>query len=283
MIAAGSCGGNPPPQQGQQGAPPPTMAAGPLPGVVQARNAALQQPGALSAYQLANTIHGYARAGHYANRRQLHEYDVRDAIDRLSSAPAMAAEDQAMLATWRGILYGDIGNKERAVEELNHSLSVAPTNLAAGTLITHFAMTGQVQAIFETCKSVAPVLRDPNEKYQLTQHCMQNSRAISQAAALAWAPPEHVEWFHAETARRQNAQAAYQQQQAAQQAYEQQQEQARQAQDARERSNRAVATYACSQECRETAYDCQSECDGNGACEFGCSSRRDRCLRECKE
>ncbi len=281
LLVVVTCGGTPPPPQ-QHMAPAPAP-AGPLAAVVSARNAALQQPGALSAYQLANTIHAYAKAGHYANRGALLQQDANDAIARLSAAPAMAADDQAMLATWRGILYGDLGNREMAIEELNHSLSVAPSNLAAGTLVTHFALAGEMPSIFNTCKSVAPILRDPNEKYQLTQHCMKSSRAISQAGALAWAPPAHVDWYHAETVRRQQSHAAQQQQQAAIQQQQQQQQAIQQQQAARERSNNAVATYACSQECRETGYDCQSECNGNGACEFGCSSRRDRCLRACKK
>lgn len=293
LLLLGSCGPAQQPQQAPPQAPMPQAQAprGPTASnaVLAARQQAQQQPGPLSAYHLARTVHGHAEAGYYAQQNSLLLTDASDAISRLKAATAVSPEDQALLTSWMGILHLDMGRTEVAMQELHEALSYAPSNLAAGALVNLYAARSEMSKLFEVCTAVAPALADPNEIYQLTQHCMQNSRAISQEGALSWAPPSLATWFHQETRRRQGLQQQQQMdQQRADEAAEreasarQAEDSRRQSEAARQRSSDAVASYACSQECRETGYDCQSECDGNGACEFGCSSTRDRCLRDCK-
>ena len=125
-----------------------------------------------------------------------------EALAALTRNEATAGPDKPQLAALRGVLLLDLGRNDEAWTELQRSMALRPTLLAAGAIVPTLRLQGRHDDVVQTCDRSAGAITDRDELYKLIKLCAANMDAHDDAAALAWATPEQRAFFDAEKARR---------------------------------------------------------------------------------
>ena len=120
------------------------------------------------------------------------------------SAPAesRSGPQLATLIADRGLLLLDLGRNHEGWAELQRSMAVAPTLVAARGIVSVWGARRRSDEVGEACARTLPAMREPDSRFQLLDLCVKNMHATTEAAALAWAPPEALAFYRDERARR---------------------------------------------------------------------------------
>jgi hypothetical protein len=159
-------------------------------------------PGAVEAATYAQAMHDAAAAHVFADKPAEFRRRADEALAALTRNEATAGPDKPKLAALRGLLLLDLGRNDDAWAELQRSMALRPTLLAAGAILPALRQQGRHGEVAETCARSAGAITDRNELYNLIQLCAANMDARDDAAALAWATPDQRAFFDAEKARR---------------------------------------------------------------------------------
>lgn len=172
-------------------------------------------PGAVEAATYGQALHDAAAARAFADNPAEFRRRADEALAALTRNEPTAGPDKPKLAALRGLLLLDLGRNDDAWAELQRSMALRPTLLAASATVPALRQQGRHDDVVQTCDRCAGAITDRSELYKLIQLCAANMDAPDGAAALAWATPEQRAFFNAETARRKReAQEALEVQQA---------------------------------------------------------------------
>jgi len=229
--------------------------------------------GPRQAVEYARAVHDAVAAGAYRANPFRWGTDLPGAIQALDGATPTAGSDAGLLVAWRAVLLADNAQPDDAVREYERSLSIGPTYLAAAALAAYYGRSGRVDQVHAVCGATVPRLTDDSERFDLMSACYQASNALSEEAGLPWASPEQLAWYRGERARRQQAAVT-----AANATRQKEQS------ELRDRRDQMIVGKLCREECNEKAARCYAGCGdvARNACEYGCRSREDRCLRACE-
>lgn len=159
-------------------------------------------PGAVEAATYAQALHDAAAAHAFAHRPAEFRRQADEALAALTRNEPTAGPNRPKLVALRGLLLVDLGRNDEAWAELQRSIALRPTLLAAGAIVPALRLQGRHDDVVHACDSCAGAITDRTELYKLIQLCAANMDAPDGAAALAWATPEQRAFFDAETARR---------------------------------------------------------------------------------
>ncbi len=159
-------------------------------------------PGAVEAATYAQALHDAAAAHAFAHRPAEFRRQADEALAALTRNETTAGPDKPQLAALRGVLLLDLGRNDEAWAELQRSMALRPTLLAAGAIVPALRQQGRHDDVVQTCDRSARAITGRDELYRLIQLCAANMDAPDDAAALAWATPEQRAFFDAEKARR---------------------------------------------------------------------------------
>jgi hypothetical protein len=238
-----------------------------------ARAAWTSSPGARQAVDYARSVHDALGAGAYQADPFRWQQDLPGAIGALDAATLQAGGDAAQLVAWRAVLLGDNAQPTDAVREYERSLELGPNYVAAAGLVGYYGRGGRVADVHAVCGETVRQLRDERERFDLMAACLQASNALTEESGMPWATADELAWFRAERARQQQVAAA-----------EADATRQRELDDVRAERDRRMVGRLCRDECADTVDRCYADCGdvARDACEYGCKSREDRCLRECK-
>jgi hypothetical protein len=171
---------------------------------VDSTHLALQRhPGAVEAA-------AYAEALHEAGQQQVYRADstefqrrANEALVALGASEGTAGPDRPRLVAWRGLLLLDLRRNDEARVELEKSMAMRPTLIAARGLVPMLHGQGRTDAVGQTCAAGAASITERDELFGLMQLCAANMNAGDEATALSWATPELRAFYDAERARRQ--------------------------------------------------------------------------------
>jgi hypothetical protein len=171
-------------------------------------------PGAQRAALYAEALHdayvGQAYVDHAAELTQRAD----EALAALGAAERSGGPQLPTLIAYRGLLLLDLGRNEEGWTELQRSMAIAPTVVAARGVVSVWGVRGRSDKVAEACARTLPAMRGPESRFQLLDLCVKNMHAATEAAALAWAPPEALAFYRAERKRREDAAALIASQQA---------------------------------------------------------------------
>jgi hypothetical protein len=167
-----------------------------------ARTALAAHPGAVEAQRYAEAVHDAAAAGTYAGWPAQFRRLADAALQGLARSQASAGPDKPKLVAWRGVLLGDLGRYDESWNEVQRSMTMRPTLIAARALVTGLHRHHQREGVVQTCVRSAGAITDRNELFDLIDLCAANMEAPNEAEALAWATPETRAFFEDERARR---------------------------------------------------------------------------------
>jgi hypothetical protein len=130
---------------------------------------------------------------------------IRRANEALASLGAGESGGGPQLATaigYRGLLLLDLGRNHEAWAELQRSMAVAPTLAATRGIVSVWGARKRSDKVGEACARTLPAMREPDSRFQLLELCVKNMHSPTEAAALAWAPPEALAFYRDERQRR---------------------------------------------------------------------------------
>jgi hypothetical protein len=159
-------------------------------------------PGAVEAATYAQALHDAAAVHAFAHSPTEFRRRANEALVALTRNEATAGPDKPKLAALRGVLLLDLGRDDEAWTELQRSMTLRPTLLAASAIVPALRQQRRHDDVAETCERCAAAITDRDELYKLIQLCAANMNANDDTAALAWAAPEQRAFFDAEKARR---------------------------------------------------------------------------------
>ena len=208
--------------------------------VLDARTALGAHPGALEAARYAEALHDAAAAHAYADRSSEFARLADEALTALNRNETTAGPDRPKLVAWRGVLLGDLGRYDEAWTELQRSMAMRPTLVAARAIVPGLRRQHQHDDVVQTCVRSAATITDRYELFNLIELCAANMDAPNEAASLAWAAPETRAFFAAERERRKREAEEARAAQAAQEADDQMRAAMQSMQDAMDESMRAA-------------------------------------------
>ena len=154
----------------------------------------------------------YAEALHDAFVRHAYADDAvtftqhaDEALAGLAGAESKSGSQLPELLAYRGLLLLDLGRNHEAWSELQRSMAITPTLVAARGIVPVWGARSQPDKVADTCARTLRAVRRASTRFELLDLCVRNMHSVSEAAALAWAPPEAAAFYRDERARRQQA------------------------------------------------------------------------------
>jgi hypothetical protein len=157
---------------------------------------------AVAAAAYAEALHHAIEAGVYRRNSLEFQQRANEALAGLSANQATAGPDRPKLVAWRGQLLLDLGRNDEAWAELQRSMTMRPTLIAARGVLPILRRQGQINRIGETCATSALAITDRNELFRLIELCAANVNPRDETAALGWATADLRAFYEAERARR---------------------------------------------------------------------------------
>jgi hypothetical protein len=142
-----------------------------------------------------------AYADHPADFRQRAE----EALAVLSQEENAAGSQRAALIAYRGLLLLDLRRRHEGWAELQRSMAIAPTRVAARGIVPAWGALKRGDKVAEACAQTLPAMRQSDDRFELLDLCVRNMHAPTEAAALAWAPPDALTFYRQESRRRAEA------------------------------------------------------------------------------
>ena len=170
--------------------------------VESARTAWARDPSGQHAVIYAEALHDAFVGQAYADRPVDFRQRADEALAALGAARSRTNPQLATLVADRGVLLLDLGRNHEGWAELQRSMSIAPTLAATRGIVSVWGARGRSDEVGEACARTLPAMRDPDSRFQLLDLCAKNMHAATEAAALAWAPPEVLTFYRDERARR---------------------------------------------------------------------------------
>jgi hypothetical protein len=161
------------------------------------------QRAAVYAEALLDAFEGQAYADHAAEFTQ-HAGEV---LAALGAAENSSGSRLPTLIAYRGLLLLVLGRNQEGWAELQRSIAIAPTVVAARGIVSVWGSRRRSDKVAEACARTLPAMRGPESRFQLLDVCVKNMHAANEAAALAWAPPEALVFYRSERTRREDAAA----------------------------------------------------------------------------
>jgi hypothetical protein len=144
-----------------------------------------------------------ASVGHaYADQPSQLTQRAGEVLVALSAAEGRSGPQLPTLMAERGLLLLDLGRNHEGWAELQRSMAVAPTLVAARGIVSVWGARNRSDKVGEACARTLPAMREPDSRFQLLDLCVKNMHAATEAAALAWVPPEALAFYRDERARR---------------------------------------------------------------------------------
>ncbi len=224
------------------------------------------QPGPRTSVAYARQLHDAFGAGAYQGRAADFTTRAEQGLAALAASEPAAASDAPVLVAWRGLLLADLGRPAPSWYELQRSLALRPTLLAARAVVPAWSKSGRTDQVGATCAQTAAALNG-DELYALVQLCREQMNAVSEEAAMAWATPEVRAFYQQEKARRDADMDALAQGAAVR----------------RQQEQHAIRDMEiCSSHCKERAYMCANQCGGDGDCRQNCLGANTACVDACE-
>jgi hypothetical protein len=208
--------------------------------VESARTGWQNNPSGQRAVIYAEALHDAFARQAYADQTADFQQRAEEALAALGAVESRSGPQLPTLIADRGLLLLDLGRNQEGWAELQRSMAMAPTLAAARGIVSVWGARNRSDKVGEACARTLPAMREPDSRFQLLDLCLKNMHASTEAAALAWAPPEALAFYRDERARR-----ALLAQQAAQMANDQAQQMANdQAMQAAQIANQAAMEAA---------------------------------------
>ena len=152
-------------------------------------------------------LHDAFVAGAYTDHLADFARRADEALAALADAEEPGVGRRAALIAYRGLLLADLRRHHEAWAELQRSMGIAPTWVAARGMVPVWGALRRTDEVAETCGRILPAMRASDDRYNLLDLCVTNMRAPTDAAALAWAPPEALAFYREQRRRRSEAAA----------------------------------------------------------------------------
>jgi hypothetical protein len=159
-------------------------------------------PDAAAAQSYAAALHGAADAHAYEPGSLEFQRRASEALAALTANQTTAGPDRPRLVAWRGVLLLDLGRDDEASAELQRSMAMRPTLVAARGILPLLHRQGRPDDVADACVRIAAAITDRDELYALIQLCAANAIARDEATGLAWMTPDERAFYDAERARR---------------------------------------------------------------------------------
>ena len=225
------------------------------------------RPGAKQVAAYAEALHSAHLSKVYAKNRAEFVRRAEEALAMLDSAAKAQPQAAPTLVAWKGLLFTDIERLEEGWAAFNQSMAMQPNKLAAQNLVQVYGLANKPDKVGEICAQTTQHISAPDERFQFIKHCMDNTNALDENGALAWASPADRAFYQAEREHRQSAAAASAQAAAEKEAYEQQ--------VVREME-------ICAGRCKERGHLCIKDCYGDQRCEQSCIEANRACVDQCE-
>jgi hypothetical protein len=161
-----------------------------------------RHPGASAAAAYAEALHQAIEAHAYRGDSPDFQRRANEALTALSNSEAVAGPDRPRLVAWRGLLLLDLGRTDQGRAELDRSMAMRPTLVAARGIVSILHRQGRPGDVGQTCASSAAATTERDELFRLMEMCAANRKAPDDATGLSWATPEMRAFYDAERARR---------------------------------------------------------------------------------
>lgn len=161
-----------------------------------------RHPGASAAAAYAAALHQAIEAHAYRGDSPDFQRRANEALAALSNSEAVAGPDGPRLVAWRGLLLLDLGRSDQGRAELDRSMAMRPTLVAARGIVSLLHRQGRTGDVGQTCASSAAAVTERDELFGLMELCAANRKASDDATGLSWATPEMRAFYDAERARR---------------------------------------------------------------------------------
>jgi hypothetical protein len=234
--------------------------------VDKARAELAARPGPGTSVRYAQQLHDAFGAGAYQGREADFVLRAQQGLAALAASESAAASDASVVVAWRGLLLSDLGRPDESWRELQRSLALRPTLLAARAVVPVWSKSGRTDQVGATCAQTAAALKG-DDLYSLVVFCREQMNAVSEEAAMAWATAEVRAFYDQEKARRDADMDAQAQRAASQRRLEQ----------------HAVRDMEiCSSQCKERAFVCTNGCGVDVECRQSCAGANSACVDACE-